>query len=317
MAPAIQGQVSFNPHTGIQPLGGKVIFITGGTAGIGAETMRYLAAHRPAHIYFSGRNKESGNALVAEISKQFVGVGLTFIAMDLSSFASIASAVKAEFKHDRLDRLINNAGIMAQPFTLSKDGYEIQFATNHLGHAMLLKHLLPTLLKTAKLPNGDVRVVSLTSLGFRYHPSAGIDFERLESGSSLSYMGTGGWLRYGQSKLANILYASELARRYPQITSVSVHPGVVKTPLVNTQTWYNRMLIHASQFINGGLMKPSQGAWNTVWAVAAAEKEDLRNGTFYLPVGFDGWDNTLDKAAKDEKLASQLWEWTEEVLARY
>lgn len=80
--------------------------------------------------------------------------------MDLSSLSSVKTAIQTKFKHSRLDILINNAGIMAQPPSLSVDGYEIQFATNHLGNSMVLQLLLPTLLKTSDLPGADVRVVT-------------------------------------------------------------------------------------------------------------------------------------------------------------
>jgi NAD(P)-dependent dehydrogenase (short-subunit alcohol dehydrogenase family) len=236
--------------------------------------------------------------------------------MDLTSLESVKTAIAEHFVHDRLDVVINNAGIMAQPQALSKDGYEIQFATNHLGHAMLLRELLPTLVKTSEKPNSDVRIISLTSLGYGLHPSMGIDFKQLASGSTMSSLG-GPWVRYGQSKLANILYASELARRYPDMISVSLHPGVVRTPLFHTQTWYNRLLIVVSQWMSGGLMEPEQGAWNTTWAAAAAKKEELRNGGFYIPVGSESFDSVLDQTAKDEKLATQLWDWTEQVLLRF
>lgn len=128
----------------------------------------------------------------------------------------------------------------------------------------------------------------------------------------------GSWIRYGQSKLANILYASELARRYPSITSVSIHPGVVKTPLVYSQGWLNRWFIYVSQWIIGvKLLEPDQGAWNQVWAAAAAKKHELNNGEFYTPVGVNGWKSVLDSTARDPKLAAKLWTWTEGVLDKY
>lgn len=131
-----------------------------------------------------------------------------------------------------------------------------------------------------------------------------------------SFFGT--WLRYGHSKLANILYASEFARRYPSITSVSIHPGVVKTPLVHSQRWYNRWLIYVSQWVIGvKVLEPDQGAWNQVWAAAAAKKHELKNGTFYTPVGVNGWDSVLDRTARDPKLAAKLWAWTEDVLNKH
>lgn len=104
----------------------------------------------------------------------------------------------------------------------TQDGYENQFGTNHVAHALLVKKLLPALQQTAK-ETGDARIVFLTSLGFAIMPSGGIVFKDLKSPQSLLISGP--WLRYGQSKLANIVYASELAKRYPDVTTVAIHPG--------------------------------------------------------------------------------------------
>jgi NAD(P)-dependent dehydrogenase (short-subunit alcohol dehydrogenase family) len=238
--------------------------------------------------------------------------------MDLTSLVSVRSALEEHFTHKRLDILICNAGIMAQQPKLSADGYEIQFAVNHLGNAMVTKHLLPTLLATAALPNSDVRVVNLTSLGYGLHPSAGIIFKELDAHSDQNRFLFGPWVRYGQSKLANILSATELARRYPSITAVSVHPGVVQTGLVDSQTFLNRTFIKTMNRIQGvKFMKPDQGAWNTVWCAAAAKKEELKNGGFYIPVGEERTkDLEKDKMASSKELAKTLWEWTEGVLAK-
>jgi NAD(P)-dependent dehydrogenase (short-subunit alcohol dehydrogenase family) len=294
------------------------IDIHAGTSGIGAETIKLLASHNPAHIYFSGRNVKAGQTLIDEVKAKNIEIDLTFIEMDLSSMPAVKAAAEKFFTHSRLDILILNAGIMKQPAVLSSDGYEIQFATNHLGHAMLTQVLLPTLLRTAQEPNSDVRIISLTSLGYALHERDGISFAELDSHSTMSRKLLGGWVRYGQSKLANILYPAELARRFPDIISVSVHPGVVETPLVHNQSWPNRALINVSQWLtNNKLLEPDQGAWNTVWAAAAATKSDLRNGGFYTPIGVEGSESVLDKTAKDEKLAAKLYEWTEGVLAKF
>jgi NAD(P)-dependent dehydrogenase (short-subunit alcohol dehydrogenase family) len=121
---------------------------------------------------------------------------------------------------------------MAIPTGLTKDGYEIQFGTNHLGHALLIKLLLPTLQRTADETKGgaDPRIVLLASKGMTLHPTGGIVFDELRT--TQENLAFAHWRLYGQSKLANILYAAELARRLPQITSVSVHPGVMMTGLV-------------------------------------------------------------------------------------
>lgn len=161
---------------------------------------------------------------------------LSFFKMDLSSLRAVKESIAEGLKHDRLDILMNNAGIIAKPAALSIDGYEIQFATNNLGHAMLTKQLLPVLLKTAKDPNSDVRIISNISAGYESHRTikGGISFEELDTGSTISRMVLGAWIRYGQSKLATILFAKELAHRYPELTSVVIYQGLVKTPM-NTE----------------------------------------------------------------------------------
>lgn len=117
-----------------------------------------------------------------------------------------------------------------------------------------------------------------------------------------------------QSKLANILFARELARRHPSITSVVVHPGVVGTGLVTNQGLVNRALVYLpSKIMGAAVLTPEQGCWNQVWAAAAAKKADLVNGAFYMPVGTLA-DDLLDGCARDDKLAAELWRWTEEVL---
>jgi NAD(P)-dependent dehydrogenase (short-subunit alcohol dehydrogenase family) len=245
-------------------------------------------------------------------------VELTFIEMDLSSLHSVKDAIVQGFKHDRLDILMNNAGIIAKPPLLSADGYEIQFATNHLGHAMLTKKLLPFLLNTANDPDSDVRIISNTSDGYEFHRmiKGGISFSDLDSGSTMNKWVLGPWQRYGHSKVANILFTSELSRRYPQITSVVVHPGVVKTPMVTEMRGFVRWFNNTMCWIAGiKMMEPEQGAYNQLWCAAGARKEELRNGGFYRPIGHDATDNLKGKAT-EANLAMRLWEWTEGVLEK-
>ena len=205
-----------------------------------------------------------------------------------------------------------NAGIMAVPPELSKDGYEIQFAVNHLSHAMLIKSLLPIMLRTAEQPGSDVRIVLLTSTGWRGHPRGGIQFSGLKTTQDFGAFGH--WIRYGQSKLANIVYAAELSRRYPSITSLSVHPGVIDTGLVKNLGLTDRILVYVPNI--GRMMKPEDGALNQLWAAAGEDKKSIVNGAFYMPVGVLSI-SKLDKVAKSQALATQLWEWTEKVLERY
>jgi retinol dehydrogenase 12 len=158
---------------------------------------------------------------------------VTFLECNLGSFASIRSAAKQILAStQRVDVLMCNAGILDTPLGLSEDGYEIHFAVNYLGHALLIKLLLPLLLKTVEI-QPDVRVVLLASSGYRFHDPRGIIFKDLKTTQqNLTRFGMfGGMLRYFQSKLAIILYTVELSRQYPMIKVVAVHPGIVDTPL--------------------------------------------------------------------------------------
>lgn len=288
-----------------------------GTAGLGAASVRALAPHNPTHIYFTGRNVSAADSLISEIKAKHPSAALSFIELDLSSLRSVKEGLAKGFKHDRLDILMNNAGIIAKPPILSKDGYEIQFATNHLGHAMLTKQLLPYLLAAAETPGADVRVISNTSNGYAFHRviKGAISFSEL--GSTMSRTMLGPWIRYGQSKLANILFASELARRYPNITSVSVHPGVVNTPMNTEMKGFNKVFVDFTTWVGRiPRLEPDQGVLSQLWCAAGAKQGELRNGGFYRPVGVDQWE-TLTKEAKDEALAKKLWEWTEGALSKF
>ncbi|ETS73516.1 hypothetical protein PFICI_14462 [Pestalotiopsis fici W106-1] len=313
MPGAISGLVDFDPEKDIPSLQGKVVFVTGGTAGLGKSSVLAFAKHNPIHVYFTGRNAEAGAAVVEEIKGIDPNVGATFIKVDMMSLADLKAAC-SQFSHDRLDVLLCNAGIMNQPPGLSSNGYEKHFATNHLGNAMITKQLLPILLKTAEKLESDVRIVNLTSLGWQLHSKRGIDFDDLRNAKP-------GFLRsyyhYGESKLANIVYARELARRYSTIMAVSVHPGVVKTDLVNNLSVARKAVVYVSQYLMGvSLMEEWQGCLNQLWAAAGAKRGDLVNGAFYRPVGVLSND-MLDDVAKDTELGENLWSWTEEVLANY
>jgi len=304
------GGQKFKPDKDIPDLSGKVIFITGGTAGLGKESILALAKHRPAHIYFSGRDSKRADGVISDVKAAVSDANLTFVECDLASLASVDKAAKQfASESQRLDILMCNAGVMALPPSLTPDGYEVQFGTNHVGHALLIKLLLPTLLRTAEAPNSDVRIVLLSSVGFRTHPDGGIVFKDLRTTQDYGVLGT--WLRYGQSKLANLLYAAELARRYPSITVVSVHPGVVSTGLIGNLTFWNKALIYV---INGGRMKsPADGIANQLWA-ATGDKGKIVSGTYYEPIGVLG---KHDKDSKSETLAAELWEWTQKELEGY
>jgi NAD(P)-dependent dehydrogenase (short-subunit alcohol dehydrogenase family) len=231
-----------------------------------------------------------------------------FIEADLASLASVKAASENFLSQcDQLDLLICNAGIMSVPPNLTKDGYEVQFGTNHLGHALLIQKLLPLLLHDADKLHEDKRIVILTSSAYRGHPCGGILFDKLKTTQDSGPLGPG--VRYGQSKLANILYASEIARRYPDITSVSVHPGIIKTNLIDGMGPAMRILVKATMT----RLEPEEGAYNTLWA-SFTKRSVISNGAMYEPVGVQ---TELNKTAMDAALAKKLWEWTERELRRF
>jgi NAD(P)-dependent dehydrogenase (short-subunit alcohol dehydrogenase family) len=200
---------------------------------------------------------------------------------------------------------------MATPPDKTTEGYECQFGTNHIGHALFTKLLLPTLLKTADEPSSDVRIINLSSEGHNMAPSGGVifDTEKLLTYSAFT--------RYGQSKLSNILFSKALAKRYPQITSVSLHPGVILTDLYNPQNqssvFFKYTIALVAPLAFGGL---KQGSFNQLWA-ATVEKGKLENGAYYKPVGSKAGGSYMTGYARDEALADKLWDWTEAELAKH
>ena len=307
----------FNPDSDIPSLEGKVFLITGGTAGLGAGAIEALAEHNPAHIYFTGRNEKAADDLIAKIrSKSSSKIDTTFIPCDQTSLFSVrAAADKFLALSNRLDVLMCNAGVMAIDAGTTKDGYEVQFGINHVAHGLLTKRLLPTMLHTAQQPGADVRIVNMSSYAYHLAPSSGIDFNTLKTPQS----SLGGWIpgprwsRYGQSKLANMLYADELAKRYPQITSVSVHPGYVFTSLYDNVPFFAKLGALVSSI--GNTIPVEEGHYTQVWASTCA-KSDLVNGEYYVPVvGVAGKRDT--RASQDKQLAEKLWQWTEKELAAF
>lgn len=286
----------------VPDLSEKIFLITGGTAGLGKETILALVQHNPEKIYFTGRNESAANALIdlVKSSKSFDRV--IFLKADISSLRSVDGLAKEFLAREpgRLDVLMCNAGIMATPPALSADGYEIQFATNHLGHTLLIRRLLPILEATAK-SHGDARIINLTSIAHSTTPKSGINFTTLKTKQEdLAGFAMATWARYGQSKLANLLYADELTRHHPAITSTAVHPGVVETELLTKHLSFINRLGLRLNFLGTRKTYPEEGAKNQIWAATAA---GVQSGTYYVPVGVMG---LRKKMGGDEDLARSL-----------
>ena len=247
-------------------LSGQVIMITGTTSGLGEESARVLAA-RGAQVAMLARDPQMNLEAADRIRSSVPNAELSIHQVDLANLASVARfTAEAADKFDRIDVLMNNAGVMCCPFARTADGFEMQFGTNHLGHFALTARLLP-LQRQAEKP----RVVTLSSGG---HRISDVDLED----PNFENTPYDPWLSYGRSKSANVHFAAELARRFgDQILSVSVHPGAIPTNLGRHMTKEMlegmRARAKASSPSGQGLQMKSleSGAATQVWAATAPE----------------------------------------------
>jgi len=202
---------------------GRTAVITGANTGLGYETARALASHG-ARVVVAVRNLDKGKAAADLIARRSPGADVTVQELDLTSLDSIrAAAGELRAKHDRIDLLINNAGVMMTPKETTKDGFELQFGTNHLGHFALTGLLIDRLLDTP-----GSRVVTVSSMGHRLFGSRGIRFDDLQWERSYSRTGA-----YGQAKLANLMFTYELQRRLvgTHTIAAAAHPGGSRSEL--------------------------------------------------------------------------------------
>ncbi len=208
----------------IPDLRGKVIIVTGGNSGLGYESVKAFTQHG-AKVIMSCRSLEKGEKARKEILKDNPGSSIELGELNLSDLSSIKQfAIDFKSKHDRLDILLNNAGIMMTPYKLTKDGFESQFGTNHLGHFALTGLLMDLIKKTTQS-----RVVNVSSLA---HKKGQIDFNNLLDDNGLSYAPM---KAYRRSKLANLLFTYQLQRRLEanniKTIAAAAHPGVSITNL--------------------------------------------------------------------------------------
>ncbi|KAG6518626.1 hypothetical protein ZIOFF_022106 [Zingiber officinale] len=224
---------------------GLTVIITGGSSGIGAETARVMAL-RGAHVIIGSRNTAVG--LAAESLKQSIlqdtpSARIDIIYLELNSQDSVRDFTDEFLSMNLpLNILINNACVMRCPFKLSEDGIEMQFATNHIGHFLLTNLLLPKIKSTAAETGIEGRIVNLSSADHLTTYREGIRFDKINDEAAYNDK-----LAYGQSKLANILHANELARRLKEeganVTANSVDPGLTKTYLGRHSTISAGMLL--------------------------------------------------------------------------
>jgi NAD(P)-dependent dehydrogenase (short-subunit alcohol dehydrogenase family) len=285
-------------------LEGRVALVTGGSSGIGFHTALELA-RAGAEVVIAARDKRRGVAAAERIRTSVPGAAVEMRGLDLADLASV-EAFAATWQGP-LDLLVNNAGVMAPPYRLSRDGFELQIATNHLGPFALTGRLLPALLTR---PGG--RVVTVSSL---FHRSGRIDFDDLQSERSYAR-----WAAYAQTKLANLLFAFELDRRLAGLAAISVaaHPGIASTNLQVAGPLMDGGRLSAAVVRLGThvvAQSAAHGAWPTLHAATAA---DVRGGDFFGPRALGGSRGrpVRTKAARsayDEVAARRLWGISEEL----
>lgn len=282
---------------------GRVALVTGGNSGLGYYTCRGLAA-KGAHVLLACRNHEKGEAARRQMLADAPAATIELVHLDLADLESVRRCAEdLSARLSRLDLLINNAGVMALPYTRTAQGFEMQFGVNHLAHFALTGLLLPLLLAT---PNS--RVVTVSS---SVHHQGKINFDDLNGERSYNK-----WRAYAQSKLANLLFAFELQRKldaaHAETLSVAAHPGYAAT---NLQTAGPRMAGSKLQewfmaLLNALLAQPAeQGALPQLYAATAGDV----NGCDYIgPRGFREMRGSPAKVAAnpkahDKETARRLW----------
>lgn len=291
-------------------LAGVTIFITGANSGLGQESARALAA-RGAHVVMAGRDQAKLDDAAEAIRAEQPEAKLDTITVDLGSLENIRAATsRARQRFEKIDVLINNAGVMATPFEHTDDGFERQFGTNHLGHFALTAELMPLI--EAGVHN---RIVNLSSRG---HHMAPVSFDD----PHFQHRAYDPWLSYGQSKTANILFTVGLEARYAVmgIHAYAVHPGGIQTNLGRHMTEEMRAALMARVTASdaGFAWKTiPQGAATQCWAATAPELEGT--GGVYCEdchvaeVDDESSQGGVRSYALNPSYADQLWKLSEDL----
>jgi NAD(P)-dependent dehydrogenase (short-subunit alcohol dehydrogenase family) len=288
---------------------GRTILITGANSGLGFESARVLAK-RGAQVVLACRNVAKGNEAAAAIRSETPGAKVEVVALDLADLSQVRAAAKAILERfPRIDVLMNNAGLMALPYSKTKDGFEMQLGTNHFGHYVLTGLLLPAL-EAAPEP----RIVNVLSL---YHQRGRMNFDDLDF-TKTPY---NKWDAYAQSKLANLLFSTELsarlAKKGSRIKVVSAHPGYASTNLQGKGPELAGSIFEGlvMKLSNALFAQPSaHGAWPQL---RAATDPAAKPNEYFGPLGFKemrgpaGHVEARSKARNPE-LAARLWEISKE-----
>jgi NAD(P)-dependent dehydrogenase (short-subunit alcohol dehydrogenase family) len=277
---------------------GKIAIVTGSSSGIGYEAARVLV-NKGAKVIIAVRNPVKGNTALDKIKAQNEKADVEYMNVDLSNLDSVNEFVK-EYKNsfDKLDILINNAGVMVPPYSKTKNGFELQMGTNHFGHFSLTLQLLDIIKRT---PNA--RIVNVSSSAHKY---GNINFDDLKW-EKRKYKG---WKAYGDSKIANLYFTFELQKKLEgtDIKVTAAHPGWTATELQR----HSGLFDYLNRFF---AMSIEQG---TLPTLRAAIDENIKGGDFFGPDGFmemKGYPVKVEPndLAKDTAVAKKLWDVSEEL----
>ncbi len=282
---------------------GRVAVVTGANTGLGYETALALAGHG-AHVVLAVRNLDKGKEAVSSITATSPDADVALQELDLTSLESVrAAAEQLRSNYDRIDLLINNAGVMYTPKSTTKDGFELQFGTNHLGHFAFTGLLLDRL-----LPVAGSRVATVSSIGHRIR--ADIHFDDLQWERSYNRVAA-----YGQAKLANLLFTYELQRRlgaHGTTIAVAAHPGGSRTELMRNLP---PLVARASAVVEPLFQDAAMGALPTL---RAATDPGVIGGQYFGPAGLTqtrGYPKVVASSKKSHDAAVQrrLWAVSEEL----
>ena len=282
----------------------KIAIVTGANSGLGKEITIGLAK-KEYKVIMACRNQSKAESAKAEVLSKVNNADVEIMLLNLNSLKSVRnfSTTFAE-KYDRLDLLIENAGIMIPPLAITEDGFESQMGVNYFSHFLLTNLLYPILNKTE-----GARIVTTSSLA---HERGRIDFDNLNAEKSYSKIGA-----YGQSKLACLLFAYELKRRLEKagsnVIAVSSHPGVSKTNLFTNIPTIAQLLM--TPLLPIFTHPPKYAALPTLYAALGT---DVKSGDYFGPTGFNGLKGKPGKVKSkphsyDEKIASELWDVSEKL----
>lgn len=293
--------------TDIPSQSGRLAVVTGGNGGLGLETARALA-RAGAEVVIAARNPEKAAGALADIRSSNPEARVSAEALDLSQLASVRDFVSRWLRErGPLDLLVNNAGIMAIPHARSADGFEMQLATNHIGHFALTLGLMPALQASAA-----GRVVTVASA---MHLIGRIRFDDIDGDKGYSP-----WLWYGQSKLANLLFTAELDRRLrkarSKVSALAAHPGYAATDLQHVAPKARGAVLESAIMTIGNAAFAQSAAAGALPTLRAATDPGAQGGQYYGPrwLGWFGDPVVVGRSrgARDETVAERLWALSEE-----